>query len=340
MATDTQLTTFADLRRDLHNRIRATETTGSSTFNQAERYINIALHDMSIGFDYKFPWLERRDTLITHPTYETGTLSVNVGSGSLTGSSTLWNTNNTDGVTNMRIGGKIVIAGGLDIYRITAVASDTTATMVPNFVSGSNASAVTYVYFEDEYALASDWLRPVDFRSFTDAFQLPIIGRNEFRRRYPRPNIRTRPHVATILDLSFLSSTAPVRRLQLYPAPDIAYLLPYSYVTTNLGVSSSGVEQQQLSADTDEPFLPIKYRFAIVLHALYHWYRDKKDDQRSQEAKAEYTDLMLRVVGDQDIGTHTRAQIQPRVGIYKRYAERPYRRSGRFSTNNSFDRLQ
>jgi len=340
MATDTQLTTFADLRRDLHNRIRATETSGTSTFNQTERYINIALHDMAIGFDYKMPWLERRDTLITHPTYSTGTLSVNMGSGSLTGSSTAWNTNNDDGVANMRVGGKIVIAGDTNIYRITVVTSDTAATMVPNYVATANASAVTYVYFEDEYALASDWLRPVDFRSFTDVFQLPIIGRNEFRRRYPRPNIRQRPQVATVLDLSFGSDSSPVRKVQFYPAPDTHYLIPYSYITTNLGVTSAGVEQQQLSGDTDEPFLPLRYRHAIVFHAVYHWYRDKKDDARSQEAKAEYTDIMLRIMSDLDIGTHTKAQIQPRVGLYNRYSRRPYRRSGRFSTNNSFDRLE
>ena len=58
MSATSQLTTFSDLYTDLQNRVRAA-TGVTATENQAKRYINIALHDMALGFQYKMPWLER-----------------------------------------------------------------------------------------------------------------------------------------------------------------------------------------------------------------------------------------------------------------------------------------
>jgi hypothetical protein len=84
--------------------------------------------------------------------------------------------------------------------------------------------------------------------------------------------------------------------------------------------------------------VPLRARHAIVYHALYHHYRDLKDDTRSQEAKAEYTDIITRLVGDQEVGT-SRPQIRPRVGPYARRAKEPYGRRGgrRFITGDAFD---
>ena len=87
--------------------------------------------------------------------------------------------------------------------------------------------------------------------------------------------------------------------------------------------------------------MPLRYRHIIVLHALYNWYRDKQDDVRSQEAKAEYLEAMNRMVADVEVGTHNKAQITPRLGGYWGHARKPYspQRGARYSTNNSFDRL-
>lgn len=339
MSSTSQVTTFSDLYTDLSNRVRVTTgVTASET--QAKRYINIALHDMHIGNQYKFPWCERQSTLITHAPYETGTLSVAAGSTTLTGSGTLWHTANTYGVDNTRTGGKITIAGGTDVYKIASRASDTSISMATRYVASSDASGVTYRYFEDEYALASDFLRPVDLQLFSSAFSIPIISRTEFRARFPRPNVSGRPRVACLFDEGFSSSTTPVRKVAFYPYPDATYIIPYAYITSAVGVSSAGADLTSLSSDTDEPIVPLMYRHAIVLHALSHWYRDKKDDARSDQAMAEYVDIVTRIVSDHDIGTHATAQIQPRVGSYVRAAKRPYtQRFGRriYDLNKDFD---
>ena len=340
MSTTSQVTTFSDLYTDLQNRVRAA-TSVSATETIAKRLINTAMHDIHVNYDYRMPWTERRAVLRTHAPYTTGTVDVAAGSTTVTGTSTLWNTANDYGETNARTTGKMTIAGGTDIYKITTVTSDTAITLTDRYVADADADDDTYTYFEDEYALASDFLRPLDMQFFSQDWNVTLLSRLEFRRMFPRPNVSGRPTVACILDLSFGASTAPVRRVQFYPYPSGTFLIPYSYISSALAVNSSGTEATALSADTDEPTMPLRYRHIIVLHALYNWYRDKQDDARSQEAKAEYMEAMNRMVADVEVGTHNKAQITPRLGGYWGHARKPYspQRGARYSVNDSFDRL-
>lgn len=320
------------------NRVRA-QTTTTATSNQAKRYINIALHDMHIGQGEKFSWAERSATLVTQDDYNTGTISISQGSTALTGTGTTWNTNNVFGVANVRTTGRFVINGGSEVYGVSTVGSDTSVTLTSAFTQ-ADVTDGAYLYFEDEYALASDFLRPLDMQFFDHNREVELINRREFRMRYPRNKITGKPIVSTIEDRAFSGNTTPVRRVRFWKPPDDFYSLPYNYVTSNLAVTSAGAEQTQLVNDTDEPIVPLQYRHAIVFHALYHWYRDKRDDDRSQEAKAEYTDLMVRTIGDQEIG-RTRPQIRPRLGSYARAARTPYsRRGSRHVTGSRFDEIR
>lgn len=339
MSTTSQPTDYSDLYTDLLNRTRQ-DTGVTATADQARRYINIALHDMHIGYWETFPWAERQEVLRTQPQYTTGTVSINKGSTTLTGSSTKWTTNNSFGVANARSTGKIAIAGSQEVYRISSVDSDTQITLLDPFID-ADVSGEGYTYFEDEYDLASDFLRPLDLQNFDTEGRVPLIGRNEFRRRYPRNNTTGKPKVATIVDAGFSGSTSPVRRVRFWQPPDQAYLIPYAYVTDLLAVDSSGNGQQNLSADADEPIVPLAYRHAIVFHALYHWYRDRKDDGRSQQAKAEYQQVMQRITADTEVGAK-RPKLEPRLGPYRSAAKRPYRRgrAGRFVTGNAFDQFR
>ncbi len=337
MSATSQLTDFSDLYTDLQVRVR--EQTGiSATKTIAQRYINIALHDMHIGFGETFPWAERQATLVTQAEYVTGTITATKGSTTITGSSTLWDTNNDFSIKNMRVGGKIVIDGGKEVYEIATVASDTSATINATFTQ-TTVSAAGYVYFEDEYALDSDFLRPLDFQNFDIAGDIRLIGRKTFREQHPRNRVTGKPRVATIQDKAFSGGTTPVRLVRLWQPPDRAYSIPYAFVTNKLAVSSSGTEQTDLSADTDEPIVPLRYRHAIVKHALYNLW-ENKDDNRAQAAKAEYVDLMLRISGDSEIG-HNRPRFAPVIGPYKSRARTPYRRrGGRFTTGDAFDEIR
>lgn len=337
MSSTTQVTDFSDLYTSLLNAVKS-DTSQTAVATQAKRYINRALHDMHVGFAEKVPWAERRTVLVTQPEYTTGTVTITKGSTTLTGSSTAWNTNNDFSVANARVGGKVVIAGSEEVYEVSAVGGDTSITLATAFID-DDVSAESYVYFEDEYALASDFLRPIDARSFADNMEIEIISRTDFRRLIPRNKTTGRPKVATILDLPFSGDTTPVRKVRFWRPPNAAFQIPYTYITSNLAVQSDGTAATQLSNDDDEPIVPLRYRHAIVFHALYHWYRDRKDDSRSQEAKAEYVDLMTRMVGDQEIGS-TRPRFAPRIGGYRSRARRPYRNNGRYTAGSSFDEIR
>jgi len=340
MSSTTAPETFSDLYNALLGRARE-DATLTATIEQAKSYTNIGLLDMHIGFSEMLPWAERSNYIRTNPVYSTGTLAITVGTNTISGSGSFWATNNDYGRDNMRDGGKIIIAGDTNIYSITQVLGDALAGITPKY-HGDTVTAATYTYYEDEYSLASDFLRPLDYRSFDDQRSISLIGRREFQRRYPRNDKVNRPRVATIIDAADPSTgdDTPTRRVRLYPAPDKAYLLPYSYVTKELAVSSAGSAQENLSADTDEPIVPKYARQAIVLKALSLWYRDKKDDTRSQEVNSEYVDLLTRVVGDQEIGS-SRPQLRPRLGAYASRAQHPWGGpGGRYDVDGWFDRLE
>ena len=337
MSTTSQYTSFSDLYLGLEQAVRV--TTGiTATENLAKRAINVALQDMHLGMEYRYPWAERRAVLRTQDDYSTGTITATQGSTAVTGASTLWKTANSFAIDNVRTTGKILIGGGTTPYGISSVTNDTAAVLTDRFVE-TTVSAGTYVYYEDEYDLATDFLRPVDAQRFSDEVNIDIISRTEFRRRYPSNTTRGRPTVATILDFAPSGNTTPIRRVKFSPAPDSFILIPYTYITSNLVVDSTGTAKTGFTADSDEPIVPLRYRHAILFHALYNWYRDRKDDDRAIAAKAEYTDIMMRIMSDSEIGA-VRPQIRPRISGYVRAAKSPYSGgSGRFDINGKFDRM-
>ncbi len=340
MSSTSQPTDFSDLYTDLMNRVRV-DTGQATTKTQAQRWINIALQDMHLGQGEKFPWAERNEVLRTRPTYSTGTLVATKGSTTITGTSTLWNTNDDFSVTNVRAGGKIVIDAGPEVYEIASVSSDTVAVLNTAWIN-TTTTVSTYKYFEDEYALHTDFLKPLDAQRFSNVGEIFLIDRKTFRRKFIRNNNPTIPRQATLLTREPDGDTTLRHRIRFAPPPSATTLIPYSFVTNKLAVSSSGTEATNLSADADEPIVPLNYRHAIVFHALYHWYRDQKDDDRTQLAKGEYESIMGRIISDHEIGVTPRPQLRPRISSYKRRARRPYSgaKGGRYVTGSRFDELR
>ena len=340
MAATEQPKTFSDLYTMLQNAVRVT-TAITATENQAKRAINMALHDMHLGFDYRFPWAERQARLQTRATYSTGTVTITQGSQTLTGTSTVWTTTDAFGIANARENGKIRISGGLTPYVVQSVGGAGTITLATKFTE-SDVTDQTYIYYEDEYALAADFLRPVDAQQFSDQYPIELLSRTEFRRRFPANSIpSSQIAVASIIDYAPSGNTTPIRRVKFHPPPSTALTIPYTYITGYLAVSSAGVAAANMSSSDDEPIVPLRYRHALFYYALAGWYRDKKDDARADAAKNEYTDIMLRIVGDVEVGG-VRPQIRPRVGIYAARARRPWSGNStrRYDINGRFDRLE
>lgn len=341
MGVATQVTDLSDLRADLLTMMR--EATGvTATNNIADRYLNRALHDMHINPGNNWPWAIRRADLITHDDYTTGTVAIALATRTtVTGTSTAWNTLVTGmatGFNNARAGGKMTFAGGTDPYEVSVVNSDTSITLSTRYVeSAALAAGSSYRYFEDEYALAADFFRPLDALNFDVDGEISLISPMEFRRRYTRNTIPGKPRVATLIELDFGANTTPRYRVVFHPPPNDQYLIRYDYVTSYLAVSNAGADQTQLTATDDEPIVPLRYRHALVFHAAYMWLLARKDDKRSQEMKREYTELMTRIAGD-GFPSKERPRLAPRTGQY--YSQtRPYRRQ-RFDVGGRFDELR
>jgi len=305
MATTGQPTTFAELFGDLLVRMRADSTASGASEQIAKRYLNIALHDIHI--QQNWPWAERTATLITRPPYTTGSVSIaSTSRTTLEGSNTLWNTAVSGmGFNNANAGGKVYISTGGEVYTVSSVGSDTSITLSSRYTQDIDVASTyalaygSYRYYEDEYALASDFFRLVDIRQFSDVMHIPVLGAAEFYRKIPRNAIRAdAPQCCTLIELGPSGSADWRPRVVFYPHPDQAYSIPYRYMTRNLAVSSAGVGQTEMSADADEPIIPVRYRHILLSYASFIWYRDQKDDQRSQEAYTEYTDGVKRAAGD------------------------------------------
>lgn len=356
MGATTQPTTFQDLYYAVVQQAKVqlgTTEADTTTLNYARRLINQGLHDLHI--QQNWPWAERRSTILTHARYTTGNLNIaSTTRTTLEGNGTLWNTavsgmGTGTTFTNLRVGGKLQISGETDVYLVGAVASDTSATLDTRYVGNQSTATAfaaaykNYTYFEDEYALASDFWRLVDARQLSDAIPIAVIPRQEFYRRYPRNATTGMPQVCTLLELGPGQLVDPRPRILFHPAPDIVYSIPYRYITTNLAVSATGTQAANLSAATDEPIIPLRYRHVLIQYALWLWYRDLKDDQRAQQAEQAYVDIVKRMAGDTEVN-RDRPRFAPRTNQYRATVAGPRSlgRGGsrRFSTGTAFDELR
>jgi hypothetical protein len=336
MSSTSQVTDFQDLYTDVLQKAR--ENTGLSALSSiAKGYINTALqHILSMD---EFEWGKRWATLITHGAYSTGTVSISQGSTALTGDGTLWNTANTFAVNNAQTIGKIKLS--TEVYEISSVNSDTSITLASKYTLDDLAAGSSYEYFEDEYAVAADFEKPILTQNIQGDIQIPIISTHDFNRMYVRNDVTGDPRIATFQDRTFSGSTARVQRLVLNPAPSKAYTIRYRYVTSNIAVTTGGVEATALVNDNDEPIIPIRYREAISLYAIYLWMAYRKDDQRSQMAKAGFDEMVCIVKAD-----YGAPQPRPRMNMTKPVPQYGSRGRGgrhgrrRFQTGSEFDEMR
>ena len=356
MGATTQPTSFSDLFQDLLNRVRnVLGTTAASTANSnySKRYINQANHDLHIQQNWW--WAERHAVLQTHDTYTTGSVSVaSTARTTAEGTNTAWaDTVSGMGFNTTRAGGKLRFSGDNDVYVVSSVGSGTSITLADRYVGGQTTATAyalsygSYTYFEDEYALASDYFRTVDVRIFSADLPIELISPQEFYRAYPRNYNTGRPRIATIIERGKVPSYVPAGadtdwepRVMFHPVPDQVYNIPYRYITRNLSVSSDGSTAPNMSADTDEPIIPLRYRHVLVLYGLVQWYRDLKDDQRAQLAEQHYVDLVRRIANDSN-PQRDHPVLRPRTAQYKSTSAGPYRFSRRrFSADTRFDELR
>lgn len=351
MSTTTQFTTFADLYNGLLKAMR-TDTSNTATVEQAKRYINTAHSDMHVGFAEKVPWAIR-DYSVTSRTFASilGTISLSTivfpqPTGVVEYSYEINNEDLIDIPTRTKMVA-VTSATGYDNGREGSVLrTDNPVDPQPlNGYSTSNDDVYQVGdiirFYQDDISMPTDFMRLAGNQIRIGTRDLDLIGRVEFRHQYAGKIELGRPYAATIIDSwDHDENGLDQRKIRLFPIPDVAERIYISYVTKNIVEADDGLKQTFMSDDGDQPIMPIRYRHAIFYHALYNWYRDRKDDTRSQEAKAEYVEIMSRIVNDTEAG-QSNFSIRPNISSYRRKAGRPYRRRGgpRYDFGR-FDRME
>jgi hypothetical protein len=348
MSDTTQFTTYADLYNGLLKAIRS-DRSNSETVEQAKRYINTALADMHIGFAEKVPWALRDYSFSTTTTFTDIITVVGPITNSDSPNTVEYNTYTLANVdTNDYLAGhKIAVTStptptstGLEGTVRDAVLA-TSPAVVKVYQTGMAVDDQVRVY-QDEVEMPADFMRLAGNTVKLGSRDIPVIGRVEFRHRFAGDYSINRPQAATLIDSTDIIAGLDNRKLRLFPIPNAVERGHITYVTKLLVTASDGTWQQEFSADADEPIVPRRYRHAIFYHALSNWYRDRKDDVRSQEAKAEYVEIMNRITNDVEAG-QSNMSIRPNTRGYRRKSNRPYgggRGGGRRYDFGAFDELR
>ena len=338
-ATDTP-SSLSEMRTAFLNFLK--EVTGVTAVNTVvDRALNIGLTDMH---QERWYWAERRATIRTSPPYTTGTIAVAVTDlttrRTVTGTSTAWNTANSFGDVNaIAAGAKMTLGSTSVVHLLSAIGSDTSITLDTStpYTGDSALSGESYAIFQDEYALASDFGEPTDLRHFDEDRRIPLIGAQQFYAMYARNTQRGAPRAATIIELGPSGSAALRPRVVFGPAPDKTYIFPYRYQTTNLAVSSAGVAAANMSADADQPIVPLTYRMGVVYKGLELWFASRqKNAALSADFGGRYTTLMLRARQRTD-ESKDKPQLRPQMNSYWAHARQPWRSAQRYDGNEAWD---
>lgn len=163
----------------------------------------------------ELPWtrLTKFATLQTVAQYTTGTVAVTLGSAAVTLTSGTW----TTGMTGRRFR---VLADSV-FYTFTYV-SGTTGTLERPY-EGTTAAAATYSIAQAIYALPAD-CRMLDDNSFAP---LERMDHSTMANSFPGRN--TLGHPAFWADYMDDASSPPLIQIELYPVPDLAIGIPFSY---------------------------------------------------------------------------------------------------------------
>lgn len=97
---------------------------------------------------YDWPWAYKEINIPINPSYTTGTVSVNVGSTSVTGLGTGWST----GWTNKRIR----LDNNSD-WPVASVGGNTSLTLSQTYHGAANLSGASYVIYQDVFTMPSDF---------------------------------------------------------------------------------------------------------------------------------------------------------------------------------------
>ena len=213
------------------------------------RWVNLTLQDISSR--QAWPWLHDRETITTVVDKTAGTVDATLASGTIAGTTTAWAA--TD------VGRYIQFSSSNDWYKITAVASATSATISPVYAPATE-TGMTYTIRSLRYALSTDVDRVYDIRQYRSATKLIQVDTRDWDRLLPNQNQTGNPRYYSLFEYQTpASSTGQQWAIELQPSPSAAMLLEVRSIRKIV----------ELGAGTAVPSLPAKWHPVLVDGATY-----------------------------------------------------------------------
>ena len=180
---------------------------------------------------YKWNFLKTHDFFTTNAPYATGTCTVANGATTFVGAG---GADFTTG-TPIAVGDNVRVGTDKTFYEITTITDATNLVLADNYV-GSLGAGETYSIFRNVYNLASDF---GEFVSLAHETSIHEVSSTYLNIDDPLRETSGKPTRYTMRG----ETAAGLKRVEVYPVPDAAYLLYYTYLKT----------VSDLSADTDTP---------------------------------------------------------------------------------------
>jgi hypothetical protein len=323
-------TTFTDIVTTVMNRA-GWPTSDTTLLARAKAIVNTVNKDVAAFPSVAWPDLQRRANLTIFAPYSTGGLGIIQGADLLNQSPLKTSPELVTG--NIAAGMKAKIAGYDTILTVKSIVSEWAAYVTTTWPHASVADQ-SYTIWQDEYALASDFSRPINYVDFINHWKLQPVGLRQMREYAPWPAVPGKPRYYTLIKPAV--GDQRVWSILFYPPPDEAVTIPYEYITSYVAFDNAGAGLALMTADDDEPWMDERYRHILIYGALAEVYRDYKDDTRSTEADAKYQGFLKRMTNDAEVTTDVPKFLPDRTR-YKHLTRR--RNTPRYDVNGNFDRM-
>jgi hypothetical protein len=298
MATVT-LTDFEDIYTAVCEELKVQLTDGA-TVGRIKRDINIVYLNHVIPFKPRaWWWLEKNQDVQTVAKITTGTVTIAADSTTVTFSSApsvdldnYW----------------FKVSGYPEVIKISAhTAASSTATLASAWRRGA-VTAASYTLWKDEFALDSDMKEVIQVTHEHIPVPLDMKASNKFNEIRARlPEYNGYPRIATIGDFDSSGN----RIMRVYPACD----------TTRYTLHVQGVvEATRLSADSDEPLMPLEDRVVLFYGGCSRaWRRERNESEANNNWQLMMAKLNEMAGKSQDAPKITEMMVDPDYTINKRY---------------------
>lgn len=170
--------TFSILQTEAYDQC-GLDSTDTDNQTRVSRWINLIQQDIIARWPWNF--MRSRETVVTVVDYNTGTVSVNAGGTTVTGSGTAF--------TAAQGGGQYYIqfSGANDWYQITAQGSGTSLTISPAYAGLTNLTNVTYTLRKFFYSMSSSCDRICDVKNWNTPLKLDELFPRDVDFSQPNP---------------------------------------------------------------------------------------------------------------------------------------------------------